>query len=41
MLGGALTLDLSLRSFDVGQHAGHVDTVPVKVLEEDVSVAPS
>lgn len=38
--GGSLTLDLSLWSFDVGQHAGHVDTVSVQVLEEDVSVAP-
>lgn len=33
-----LTLNLSLRSFDVGQHAGHVDAVPMKVLQEDVRV---
>lgn len=33
-----LTLNLSLWSFDVGQHARHVDAVPVKVLQEDVSV---
>ena len=35
-----LTLNLSLRSFDMGQHAGHVDTVPVQVLQEDISIAP-
>lgn len=35
-----LTLNLSLWSFDVGQHAGHVDTVSVQVLQEDISIAP-
>lgn len=33
-----LTLNLSLWSFDMGKHARHVDTVPVQVLQEDVSV---
>ena len=37
---GPLTLDLCLGGLDVGQHAGHVDAVPVEVLEEDVRVAP-
>lgn len=33
------TFHLLLWSFHVGQHPGHVDAVPVQVLEEDVCVA--
>lgn len=39
-LCGVLTLNLSLWSFDVGQHAGHIDAVSVQILQEDVSIPP-
>lgn len=35
-----LTFNLLFWSFDVTQHAGHVDAVPVHVLEEDISISP-
>lgn len=37
--GQILTFNLLFRRFDVAQHPGHVDTVPVHVLEEDVGVS--
>lgn len=34
-----LTFNLLFWCFDMAQHPGHVDTVPVHVLEEDVCVS--
>lgn len=35
-----LTFNLLFWCFDVAQHAGHVDAVPVHVLEEDIGISP-
>lgn len=34
-----LTFDLLFWCFDVAQHPGHVNTVPVHVLEEDIRIS--